>query len=273
MKGLRYLLLLPVILLLASITAGISSYQDTKEEMRRDLTRALRQFVMDQPQQQLLLDTLSSLQSARVLTLRDVEERFRNQLTILPLRDTSHVALCLMQEDGKDLFSESAQVCSDTLLWASPAEHDKAVIALKAFANPSVCSIITHSDQRLSLTGFLLCLLMLWGMARKARTMNRAMETAVILPSPQTSKEIHLTPMQQQLMDLFANAPGHVLSKEAICAALWPKKDRPENTLYTFISRLKTTLKDQTDLDIINRRGKEYQLVDQSEASDNQHIQ
>ena len=67
------------------------------------------------------------------------------------------------------------------------------------------------------------------------------------------------------------DAPGHTLSKESICAALWPKKEHPENTLYTFISRLKVTLKDQSDLDIINKRGREYQLVKNSQKTDSQH--
>ena len=73
--------------------------------------------------------------------------------------------------------------------------------------------------------------------------------------------DIHLTPMQEQLMELFVAAPCHTLTKEAICEALWPKKDHPEDTLYTFISRLKTTLTRQSDMDIVNKRGKEYQLI------------
>ena len=73
-------------------------------------------------------------------------------------------------------------------------------------------------------------------------------------------RDVHLKRMQEQLMEMFYSAPDHILSKEAICAALWPKKDNPETTLYTFICRLKSTLKTQSDMDIINKRGKEYQL-------------
>ncbi len=269
MKGLRYLTLLPLLLLVVSITIGIDNYQDTKEEMRRDLTHALRQFVMDQPQQQLLLDTLSMLHSARVLTLNDMEDRFRTGLSIQPLKDTSHVAVCLMRDDDGDLFCERAQVCSDTLLWtASQSEHEKAIIALKAFANPSVCSIFAHSDQRFPLTGLTLCLLMLCGMAYRKKATGHKMEMAVCPPS--TRQVLRLTPMQERLMELFATAPDHTLSKEVICAALWPKKDSPENTLYTFICRLKKTLKDQTNLDIVNKRGREYQLTEILQSTDNQ---
>ena len=136
--------------------------------------------------------------------------------------------------------------------------------ALKAYANPSLCAVLGHSDQRLPLAGIILCLLMLSGMAWKARMSGNNMEMVVMPPQP-SRREMHLTPMQEQLMDMFTAAPDHILSKETICAALWPKKERPENTLYTFISRLKVTLKDQSGMDIVNIRGKEYQLVDSSE--------
>ena len=41
------------------------------------------------------------------------------------------------------------------------------------------------------------------------------------------------------------------------------KKDNPEDTLYTFMSRLKSSLKNQSTLQIVNRRGREYVLVDE----------
>ena len=70
--------------------------------------------------------------------------------------------------------------------------------------------------------------------------------------------------MQMRLMEMFRNAPNQTLAKEEICAALWPKKDKPEDTLYTFISRLKTSLQKQSGLRIVNRRGREYVLVDEN---------
>ena len=273
MRGLRYLMIVPVLLLLASVTMGISNYKKAKEEMRHDLTRALRQFVMDESRQSLLLDTLPSLQSDRVLTLNDVESGFNERLSIIPLKDTSHVAVCLLRHDDQEAFREEALVSSDTLLWHSAQQKSgDAVIALKAYANPSLCAVLGHSDQRIPLSGIALCLLLLSAMAWRLRLTRNGLEMAFVSPTP-ASKQIslHLTPMQEQLMDMFAAAPGHTLSKESICAALWPKKEHPENTLYTFICRLKTTLKDQSDLDIVNKRGREYQLVKNSQKTDSQH--
>ena len=68
--------------------------------------------------------------------------------------------------------------------------------------------------------------------------------------------------MQQQLMLLFWKAPSHSLSKEDICAALWPKKEDANDTLYTLIKRIKPILEAHTDLKIVVDRGRKYTLTD-----------
>ena len=267
MRGLRSLMILPVLLLLGSMAIGFSNYLDTKEEMHQDLNCALRQFVMDESQQLLLLDSMTSLRQDMVLTLSDVENSFRCQLTCPSLKDTSHVSVCLLRHDSQEPFQEEAFVCSDTLLWHSTQqESSNSVIALKAYANPSLSAVLGHSDQRIPLTGLILCLLLFLGMGWKMR-MTKSIAEAVAISTQSSERSIRLTPMQEQLMDMFATAPNHTLSKETICAALWPRKEQPENTLYTFISRLKTALKEQSDMEIVNKRGREYQLVRKTEVN------
>ena len=268
MRGLRYMIIVPVLLLMTSVVIGVNNYQKTKEKMSRDLTSALRQLVLNEQSQQLLLDSLHSLSKDMVLTLNEVESRFNSQLSIPSLKDTSHVSICLLRQDEQNPFREKAFVCSDTLLWLSPYyKNGDAVIAVKAYANPSLCSVLGHSDQRLPLTGLLLCLLLFLGMVWKSKKWGDNINMTMI-SNLSSTKEIHLTPMQEQLMDMFANSPDHTLSKETICSVLWPKKEQPENTLYTFICRLKGTLKEQSDMDIINKRGKVYQLVRKTETTD-----
>ena len=257
MKGLRRLTLVPILMLLASITLGVSHYHDAKESMRQDLTHALRQYVLHSSQSQLLPDSPTLLRQGGVFTLNDAESHFSECLTIPSLKDTSHVSLCLLQQNGEEAFLEEALLCSDTLLWSASSDN-KDVVAFKAYANPTFCSVLGHSDQKVPLTGIIFCSLLLSVMAWRNKMPRVEEMTPVVDVVPQA--EMHLTPMQEQLMEMFHAAPGHTLSKEAICAALWPKKDHPETTLYTFICRLKSTLKEQSDMDIINKRGKEYQL-------------
>ena len=71
---------------------------------------------------------------------------------------------------------------------------------------------------------------------------------------------VKLTPMQQQLMEMFFRSPNHTLSKTEICDALWPKKDDASETLYTLIRRLKPIIEAHSDLKIEADRGKAYEL-------------
>ena len=77
--------------------------------------------------------------------------------------------------------------------------------------------------------------------------------TSPVLPA-------HLTPMQEQLMDMFMKAPDHRLTKQEICDALWPKKDNAAETLYTTIRRLRNELQGSSGWEIESERGKSYVL-------------
>ena len=74
-------------------------------------------------------------------------------------------------------------------------------------------------------------------------------------------QQVKLTPMQQQLMEMFFRSPNHALSKAEICDALWPKKEDANDTLYTLIRRLKPIIEQHSDLKIEADRGKAYELT------------
>lgn len=73
-------------------------------------------------------------------------------------------------------------------------------------------------------------------------------------------QQVKLTPMQQQLMEMFFRSESHQLSKTEICDALWPKKDDANDTLYTLIRRLKPIIEEHSDLKIESDRGRAYEL-------------
>jgi len=73
-------------------------------------------------------------------------------------------------------------------------------------------------------------------------------------------EQVKLTPMQQQLLEMFFNAPSHTLTKGEICNALWPKKDDASETLYTLIRRMKPVVESQSQLMITSNRGRSYEL-------------
>lgn len=72
---------------------------------------------------------------------------------------------------------------------------------------------------------------------------------------------LRLTPMQEQLLNLFLAAPRHELTKEEICAVLWPGKPDASDTLYTLIRRLRDALQRQGTYSIESERGRLYRLL------------
>ncbi len=254
MNPLRYMALVPILMMVASVWVGSYRYVNAKNEMRRDLNQALRHLVTTEQSRTWLCDSLSSLPDAGVLTPANRRTAFHLSLSNSSLRDTAHFSLCLLRPDARDRFAEEAAVCSDTLLWHVP-QSEGMVVALKAFANPSVASIFRTSRPAAPLATFFSGLLLMGLLfVRKPQSAPQAM--------PPATPALSLTPMQQQLIDLFRNAPEQTLTKEEICAALWPRKENADDSLYTFISRLKTSLKKQSGPQIQNRRGREYVLVD-----------
>ena len=71
---------------------------------------------------------------------------------------------------------------------------------------------------------------------------------------------VRLTPMQQQLMEMFFRSDTHLLTKTEICSTLWPKKEDASETLYTLIRRLKPIIEQHSDLKIESDRGRAYEL-------------
>ena len=73
-------------------------------------------------------------------------------------------------------------------------------------------------------------------------------------------EHVRLTPMQQQLMEMFFRSDTHLLTKTEICSTLWPKKEDASETLYTLIRRLKPIIEQHSDLRIESDRGRSYEL-------------
>lgn len=159
----------------------------------------------------------------------------------------------------------------------------KAVLAIDTrqrgfhcYAKCSVATIFSMSEQRPAM--LLWITTMIWGvfclLSRQKKEAQR--EVVVATSSHQfgglvfSEKEhrffdaqgnvMKLTPMQQQLMELFFHSPSHQLTKTEICESLWPKKEDATETLYTLIKRIKPIIEQHSDLKIEAERGRAYQL-------------
>lgn len=174
-----------------------------------------------------------------------------------------------------DCLKENSLVCYDmsertnglrskALLWKSGRKTQ----AFRGYANCSMATVFSLSDQR---PAALLALLAFVSLAFAVRRKQSLTSQCVVVGGltwyatqhrfyNNENVELHLTPMQMQLMEMFFEATDNRLSKQEICDRLWPKKPDPSATLYTLIRRLRPILEKNSTIKIETERGGDYQL-------------
>ena len=255
------MVIFPLLMIAVSVITGWRCYDKAKTEMAEDLNQALQRTALTDATVEGILDSLSSMPGSPMLTFNGTHHDFVNFLRIPSLRDTAHVSYSMVQVQGddNDIGTPHAHICSDTIMLAGCAtKGDEVVLAVRAYANPSMASVFGHAGMEWPMFSFFAGLLMLIFMLAN----RRLFKVAVAHSSMRAN--LTLTPMQEQLMNMFLESPTRTLTKEEICSALWPKKDNPDDTLYTFISRMKSSLARQSSsYRIENKRGREYFLADE----------
>lgn len=218
-------------LMLCALCTGINSYNRTKGLIAQDVNSALEQVLAKMPDDLVTTDTIRC---------------YRNCLTIAELRDTAGIAIRTVRRDGR----------LETKLVAE--------------ANCSFATTFMMSDQKAS--GSLLMVAMLWLLGSLWYVRRNRPELIVQGLSyggivynndkfmTQSGEQIHLTPMQHSLLEMFITAETHTLSKQEICDRLWPKKPDANDTLYTLIRRIKPIIEAHSALKIESDRGRSYSL-------------
>ena len=218
-------------LMLCALCTGINSYNRTKGLIAQDVNSAVEQVLAKMPDNVVTTDTIRC---------------YRNCLTIAELKDTAGIAIRTVRRDGR----------LETKLVAE--------------ANCSFATTFMMSDQKAS--GSLLMVAMLWLLGSLWYVRRKRPELIVQGLSyggivynndkfmTQSGEQIHLTPMQHSLLEMFITAETHTLSKQEICDRLWPKKPDANDTLYTLIRRIKPIIEAHSALKIESDRGRSYSL-------------
>lgn len=218
----QYAVVVLLALIVASGLTSFSSYHATKSVVAEDMACALTKTLAEQQS-----DVISS----------DTIRVFNSHLKMEQLRGNAVLAVTTRQ-DG-----------------------------LRCEAKCSAATIFLMSDQR---PASILCTMaILWGLYCFWR--YRRQVPLVVFGGLEYSvqdgrfynamgKQVKLTPMQQQLMEMFFRSASHQLTKTEICDTLWPKKDDANDTLYTLIRRLKPIIEEHSNLKIESDRGRAYEL-------------
>lgn len=278
-------------LMLTSLLAGRHNYRVTRDEITADLNQALAQTLLEKKDPIVTQDTIRAYKQLRQTSGGQVliavsDERFCRHLKNPRLKQAAFLTFDVMDGDYRGSSMDGQTICSDTLVVRNGRAGE--TLALKGYTRLSAAAVFGMSDQRLP--GGLMAAALLWAIGSMLYLRKREKENPMLQPAEgsvlsagggtQSAPDfggltysdaddrfyaadhtpIRFTPMQQQLMRLFWQAPSHSLTKEEICAVLWPKKDDANDTLYTLIRRLKPIVEEHTRLKIVADRGRNYSL-------------
>ena len=223
----KYLVIILFVLIVASGATSLRSYRTTERQIERDMGQALSAALAQQQSDVITQDTIRT---------------FNSNLQIAELRGKATIAV---DTKGREF---------------------------KAYARCSEATIFSLSDQRL--TAVLWSMTLLWAAFCFYRRRHEMLQMAGMLQYgglcfaeaegtfyDAKGQRIKLTPMQQQLMEMFFRSEAHQLTKTEICDALWPKKLDASETLYTLIRRLKPVVEQHSNLKIESDRGRAYELT------------
>ena len=222
----KYFVLVLFGLIVASGATSFESYRTTERLIESDMSQAL---------------SLALAKQQSYVITQDTIQTFNSHLQIAELRGKATIAV---DTKGREF---------------------------KAYARCSEATIFSLSDQRL--TAVLWTMTLLWAAFCFYRRRQQVIQLAGMLQYgglcyaeadgafyDAQGQRIKLTPMQQQLMEMFFRSDSHQLTKTEICDALWPKKPDASETLYTLIRRLKPVVEQHSDLKIESDRGRAYEL-------------
>ena len=218
----KYAVVVLFALIVSSGLVSLTSYRATEREVNEEMNRALALTLAEQQSDVISADTI---------------QVFNRHLRMEALRGKAMLAV-----DTRRAFHPCPQV--------------------------SAATVFALSEQRPALV--LWTLAIVWGLFclwQRRRVIVLAEGYGGLVLSEHDGRfydaqgrQVKLTPMQQQLMEMFFRSPSHLLTKAEICDTLWPKKEDASETLYTLIRRLKPIIEQHSTLKIEADRGRAYEL-------------
>ncbi len=279
-------ILIFAVLVMSAAFSSVSNYRHAQYAIIQDMDQALLQTLQERQDRWITPDTIES---------------YRSHLRIDLLKETSILSYVLddkrkarkgnFYEDSKNGKGGFLQEADSRNRTASNGQLNSRQMLLgkhsvQGYANVSMADVFGMSNQRtplsLTLTAMAWAIFAVYYHRRKqeeivgiasSKIASNGSEAIASFGSLSYSatddcfynkegeEAIKFTPMQHQLMQMFFENERHSLTKQEICAALWPKKPDASETLYTLIRRIKPIVESQSNLMIESERGRAYRLV------------
>ena len=259
--ALRYGMFIPLALMIASIITCCFSYSNAKQTIANDLNDAMFALANENSELWTRPDTIAAIRhmyetTHKPLIYQASDVNFRNP----SLKDEAYFTLALVDTNNGSHRIGGNKIASDSIIIMPERAADGLAIQVQGFADCSVASIFSASDQTLPGILFSLSILSMASMLiwKRKETVTPEAEFIAIPTSPSLDG-IKLTPMQRQLARMLLEAPGMKVDKRRLCESLWGNKSNAEESLYTLVKRTKNALA-QANMEIVCNRGDSYEL-------------
>lgn len=258
---LRYGMLVPLALTIASVISCCFSYSNAKQSITDDLNDAMLSLVNENSELWTRPDTIAAIRQMYETTHKPLiyqasDVSFRNN----SLKNEAYFTLALVDKRNTSPNFKGNKIASDSIMLVPARATNGLAIQVQGFADCSMASIIIDSDQTLPGILFSLSILSMASMfVLKRRAVKISERGLVTIPASPSLDGIKLTPMQRRFAQMLLDAPDRKVDKRILCEVLWGNKSNAEESLYTLVRRTKTALA-KADIEIVCNRGDSYEL-------------
>lgn len=258
---LRYGMLVPLALTIASVISCCLSYSNAKQSITDDLNDAMLSLANENSELWTRPDTIAAIRQMYETTHKPLiyqasDVNFRNN----SLKDEAYFTLALVDKKNTSPNFKGNKIASDSIMLVPARATNGLAIQVQGFADCSMASIIIASDQTLPGILFSLSILSMASMlVLKRRAVKISERRLVVIPASPSLDGIKLTPMQRRFAQMLLDAPDRKVEKRILCQVLWGNKSNAEESLYTLVRRTKTALA-KADIEIVCNRGDSYEL-------------
>ena len=259
--ALRYGMFIPLAFMIASIVSCCFSYSNAKQNITDDLNDAMFALANENSELWTRPDTIAAIRQMYEATHKPLiyeasDVNFRNTT----LKDEANFTLALVDKKNIAPKIRENKIASDSIMLVPECATDGLAIKVQGFADCSMATVFSASDQTLPGILFSLSILSLTGIfAWRKRTPVMSQAGVVAVTEMPTLDGIKLTPMQRQFAQMLLDAPEMKVDKRTLCESLWYNKSNAEESLYTLVRRTKAALA-KANMEIICNRGDSYEL-------------
>ena len=258
---LRYAMLVPLALMIASIISSCLSYSRARQNIADELNSAMIALANENSELWTRPDTIAAIRQMYEVTHKPLiyqasDFNFRNT----SLKDVTYFTFALVDKQNIAPKMQGDKIASDSILLVPQYGNDGLAVQIQGFADCSMASVFVASDQTIPGILFMLSLLSMTVTYIWKRRENEFCETELVtLHTTPSLDGIKLTPMQRQFVQMLLDAQDMRVDKRTLCETLWSNKSNAEESLYTLVRRTKTALS-AANLEIICNRGDSYEL-------------